>query len=238
LVVAGDVHAADVIRMVREYFGEIPRGPAISRGGAPPVTLRRDTSAVLEDRVPLARLYYAWPTVPELTADDAPLDVLAYLLAGEKNSRLTQALVHDEQTASTVRSYQDGKRISGDFWIVATARPEKSLAELQPTIERELRRLAAEGPTGHELEQAANAIEAAFLRRIETVNGKADMLNSYYVRTGTPDWFATDLARYRAVSAADVQRVAGQYLHAPRVMLSVVPQGRPELAGQPVEGTP
>ncbi|MBP6671000.1 MAG: insulinase family protein, partial [Gemmatimonadales bacterium] len=202
------------------------------------VALPHDTAAVLEDRVQLARLYYVWPTVPGLTPDDAPLELLAYLLAGEKNSRLTEALVHDDQTASSVWAYQDGKRVGGDFWVVATAKPEQALTGLQPTIDRELRRLAAEGPTARELEQAINALEASFLRRIETVNGKADMLNGYFVRTGHADGFAADLARYRAITAADIQRVATRYLTQPRVTLSVVPQGKPELAATPVEGTP
>ena len=238
LVVAGDVQPAEVLRLARQYFSEIPRGPAIERTTAAAVALPRDTAAVLEDRVQLARLYYVWPTVPGLTPDDAPLELLAYLLAGEKNSRLTEALVHDDQTASSVWAYQDGKRVGGDFWVVATAKPEQALTGLQPTIDRELRRLAAEGPTARELEQAINALEASFLRRIETVNGKADMLNGYFVRTGHADGFAADLARYRAITAADIQRVATRYLTQPRVTLSVVPQGKPELAATPVEGTP
>ena len=238
LVVAGDVRPAEVFRLARQYFSEIPRGPAIERSTAAAVTLPRDTAAVLEDRVQLARLYYVWPTVAGLTPDDAPLELLAYLLAGEKNSRLTEALVHNDQTASSVWAFQDGKRVGGDFWVVATAKPEQALAGLQPTIDRELRRLAAEGPTARELEQATNALEAQFLRRIETVNGKADMLNGYFVRTGHADGFAADLARYRAVTAADIQRVATRYLSLPRVTLSVVPQGKPELAARPVEGTP
>ena len=238
LVVAGDVQPAEVLRLARQYFSEIPRGPAIERTTAAAVALPRDTAAVLEDRVQLARLYYVWPTVPGLTPDDAPLELLAYLLAGEKNSRLTEALVHDDQTASSVWAYQDGKRVGGDFWVVATAKPEQALTGLQPTIDRELRRLAAEGPTARELEQAINALEASFLRRIETVNGKADMLNGYFVRTGHADGFAADLARYRAITAADIQRVATRYLTQPRVTLSVVPQGKPELAATPVKGTP
>ena len=62
--------------------------------------------------------------------------------------------------------------------------------------------------------------------------------NGYFVRTGHADGFAADLARYRAITAADIQRVATRYLTQPRVTLSVVPQGKPELAATPVKGTP
>lgn len=238
LVVAGDVTVAEVRRQARRYFGEIPRGPAVTRSTALPVALAHDTSAVLEDRVQLARLYYVWHSAATGTADDAALDLLGYLLAGEKNSRLTQALVYGSELAADVSAYQSGHRITGDFWIIASAKPDAPLPPLQVVIARELARLAAEGPTPGELEQAKNATEAAVLRRLETVRAKADMLNAYYVRTGIPDGFAADLAQMRAVTAGDIRRVAQQYLGAPRVTLSIVPQGRAALAAGPVEVKP
>ncbi len=238
LVVAGDVKAAEVMQLAKKYFGAIPRGPETSRSEAGPVALARDTAGMLEDRVQLARLYYVWPTVRQDTPDDPALSLLGYLLAGEKNSRLTESLVYDKQIASDVRAYQDGKRIAGDFWVVATARPAQPLPQLQQVIEEQLKRIAADGPTARELEQAKNATEATFLRRIETVNRKADALNNYYVRLGHPDGFEEQLRRYRAVSAADIQRVARQYLQAPRVVLSVVPKGHPELGAKVEEVTP
>jgi zinc protease len=238
LVVAGDVSAAEVMRLARLYFADIPRGPAIERSTIRATTVPRDTARVLEDRVQLARLYYLWPTTPALAPDDAPLELLAYLLTGDRNSRLTRALVYESQLASDVTSYQYGKRIAGDFYLQVTALPDTGLAVLQPIIDRELRRLAAEGPTARELEQAKNATEAGLLRQLETVFMKAYLLNGYYVRTGVPDGFAADLARYHAVTAADIQRVAQQYLLAPRVMLSVVPEGKQGLAAASREVTP
>jgi zinc protease len=238
LVVAGDVRAADVMALAKRYFADIPRGVSVERSTVTPQPLPHDTSGVLEDRVQLARLYYVWHTVKGLAPGDAELDLLAYILAGEKNSRLTQTLVYDSQIASSVFAYQDGKRLDGDFWVVATAKPDRALPELQPLIERELTRIANEGPTARELDQAKNAFEAAYLRRLETVREKADALNSFYVRTGRPDGFQADLDRYRAVKLPDIQRVAQQFLRAPRVMLSVVPKGRTDLAAKPVEATP
>ena len=173
-----------------------------------------------------------------LAPDDAALELLSYILAGEKNSRLTQSLVYQSQLASSVRSYQDGKRLAGDFWIVAMAKPDQALPPLQELIERELMRIAAEAPAARELDQAKNAIEADYLRNLETVNAKADALNSFYVRTGQADGFQAQLDRYRAVTPADIQRVAAQYLRAPRVTLSVVPKGRTDLAAEAGKVTP
>ena len=114
--------------------------------------------------------------------------------------------------------------------MITTAKPGITLDTLQGIVDREVARLIAEGPTQRELDQARNAIEAGQLRQLENVDAKADQLNSYYYFTGNPDYLAQDLANLRAVTAADVQRVARQYLQAPRVTLSVVPQGHREHA--------
>ena len=230
LVVAGDVDPAEVRRLVRQDYGEIPRGPAPDRPPTPAFALRRDTVLVLEDHVQLPRIYLDWHTVRAYTPDDPALNILAYILTGAKNGRLTQALVHDAQVATNVFAGQDGKLRDGDFSVISTAKPGIPLDTLQHIIDRELARLVAEGPTTRELDQAKNALEADQLRSLENVLAKADQLNYYYYFTGNPDYLAQDLAHMRAVTAADVQRVARQYLEAPRVTLSVVPEGKKELA--------
>ena len=232
IVVAGDVKAAEVKALVQKYFGAIPRGPAIERPRPADFKLGADTAAILEDRVQLPRLYYSWPTEKGWTPDDAALSMAAYILTGAKNSRLTQKLVYDMQIASGVSSFQDGKRLDGDFTVVATARPGKTLPEIQQVIDAEVAKLAADGPTARELEQAKNSLESDFLSSLERVGGKADQLNAYYYQTGEPDAFQKDLDRYRAVTAADIQRVVRTYLSGPRVILSIVPQGKRDMAAR------
>ncbi len=233
IVVAGDVSPDTVRALVRKYFSDIPRGPAIERPAPAPFSVT-DTAVVLEDRVQLPRLYLNWHTVKGWHADDAALDIAAYILAGSRTSRLTQALVYNGEIATSAQASQDGKRLDGDFTVIATARPGRGLDTLRIVIDAEMARLAAEGPVARELQEAKNATEASFLRGIERVAGKADRLNAYFYQTGMPDSFQADIARYKAVTAADVQRVVRKYLRTNRVMVSVVPQGKPELAAKKV----
>ncbi|MGQ0765257.1 MAG: M16 family metallopeptidase [Gemmatimonadota bacterium] len=229
IVVAGAVRTDSVRHLVRQMFTEIPRGPAIARPAPAPFTVR-DTVIVAEDRVQLPRLYLAWHGVKAFHADDAALDVASYLLTGARNSRLTDVLVHRDELATSASAFNASKKLDGDFQIIATARPGKNLNQVRDVIDREIARLASDGPTERELQQARNAIEAGFLNRLEFVSAKADQLNQYYYLTGNPDGFQSDLDRYQAVSANDVKRVVSMYLQAPRVMLSIVPQGKKDLA--------
>ena len=129
IVIAGAVNTDSVRRLVRKYFGDIPRGPAIERNTPAPFTVR-DTAIVAEDRVQLPRLYLGWHTVNNTHKDAAPLNILSYLLSGARNSRLTNNLVYQREIASSVSAFSDVKRLDGDYSIVATARPGKAGQEI------------------------------------------------------------------------------------------------------------
>jgi zinc protease len=116
------------------------------------------------------------------------------------------------------------------FNVDVTAKQGQSPARLAATVDEELARVAAAGVTPRELDRAKNTIRARFLDRLATVSGKAELLNLYNYFAGTPDYVRQDAARYDAVTAADVQRVARTYLGQPKVVLTVVPEGRRDLA--------
>jgi zinc protease len=231
IVIAGAINPREVRRLIERYFGDIPRGPAITRNQAAPFSLERNVHHVLEDRVQLPRVYNAWHAVRAFSGDDAALRVLAVILGGDRNSRLYRRLVYEMQIATQVAAFNSALRADGHFQLFTTARPGHGLDELQRVVDEEIRRMAEAGPTAREVQRVQNQIEAQFLRSMERVGGKADNLNYYNYFTGTPDYFERDLERYRRVTPADVQRVARQYLaEANRVVLSVVPQGRTNLA--------
>jgi zinc protease len=238
IVVAGDVTRAEVLALAEKYFRDIPRGPEIVYPEPSQPQLASDTLVTTEDQVQMARLQYAWHTTRAWGDDDAALQVAAQILTGSKNSRLTKRLEHDDQSVVFVRAFPDHQKLAGDFSVTAQGKPGVALPALQAAIDEELARLAADGPTAAEMEQAMNSMEAAFLNSIQTVNGKANQLNSYYYETGEPDAFGRDLERTKAVTADDVRRVVEQYLLGPRAIVSVAPEGQPELHAVAREVTP
>ena len=201
---------------------------------APPAVLTAEKRMVLEDRVQLPRMYMCWLSPPTFTPGDAELDVAAAVLSDGKNSRLYKRLVYDMQIAQDVFAFQSSGNLSSQFCIVTTARAGHGLAELELVIQEEIARLRAEPPTERELQRVVNQAEASFLDRLERIGGfggKADQLNAYYWRTGNPDWFAEDLARYKALSPKDVSAAVAAHLgDNARVVLSIVPNGQTELA--------
>jgi zinc protease len=230
LVIAGDFNRDSALTWVQRYFGAIPRGPQMpARPVVPAFTLPRDTFVVLDDKVTLPRLYETWHSVKLFHPDDAALDVLADVLAGDKNSRLYKRLVFDMQIAQDVNAFQSSGRLDGYFQIVVTPKPGQTPARMATLVAEEISKIARDGVTPRELARSLNSRRASFLDQLASVLGKSDRLASYDYSAGTPDYAQEDLARYEKITAADVQRVATQYLNQPKVVLTVVPEGKRQL---------
>jgi zinc protease len=230
LAIAGDFDPAIVKKMVAQYFGSIPRGPQVKRRTTvPAVVIPRDTFLVLEDKVQLPRLFYTWHSVKGFSKDDAALDILAQVLAGDKNSRLYKKLVYELQTAQSVSAFQDGSRLDGKFQIDVTPKPGQKVSDIDRVVQAQIDSVIRSGITPRELQRAQNGYKASFLNRLASVLGKAEVLNSYNYFVGNPDFVQQDAARYERVTAADVQRVAKTYLGRPKIILTVVPEGKKEM---------
>ena len=157
------------------------------------------------------------------------------ILSGSRTARLTKALVYDSPKASNVFGFQNGSEDVGVFQIVVIPRPEATLTELEVAVDEVLQKFMAEGPTAEELQKAKSGLELNFLRGLESNLGKAEQLNSGAVFHGNPGYFSSDFEKTLAVTAADVKRVANQYLTRSRIVLSVVPKGKKDQASKAAE---
>jgi zinc protease len=215
LVIAGDIDISRTRELVERWFGEVPRGPAVTPPAAPPAVLTEIRRKTLTDQVQLPRLYLGWLTPRVYAPGDAALDVVASILADGKNSRLYSRLVYEMQIAQDVAAVQQGAALGGSFLIVATAKPGTTIEQIQKVIDEELDRMRREPPDSRELQRVLNQIEASFYRGMERVGGfggKADQLNAYYFAGGGPDSYAEDLARYMSLSPSDIQAAVLRWL--------------------------
>jgi zinc protease len=235
IALAGDIDTDAALALVERYFGPIEAGDAPPPVDAlPPPVPTAERRLLLEDRVELPRLYLAWHSPGLFAAGDAEMDLVAELLAGSKTSRLYRALVYDQRIATEIAASQNSREMGGFFQVVATAAPGRTLEELDAAITREIEAFISDGPTPGEMERCLAQAESHFIYRLQTVGGfggKSDQLNAYNVFLGDPDYFDTDLERYRQATSAVLQNEAAQALRPhQRLTLSVVPRGRLDLA--------
>lgn len=235
--IGGDFNSGEVKELIQKYFGNIPRGPAITRKTSVPAPqITKDVFLVMEDKVQLPRIYYTYQSTKLFGADDANLEILARILGSGNTSRLYKRLVYELQVAQDVAAAQSGMRLDGVFQISVTPKPGHTPAEMAKLVDEEIAKIVNNGVTDRELQRAKNSIAAGFLDRLSAVggfNGKSDLLNYYNYFVGTPDYVQQDLARYTSATSTDIQRVAREQFAKPKVVLTVVPEGQTNLKVMP-----
>jgi zinc protease len=91
--------------------------------------------------------------------------------------------------------------------------------------------LATNGITARELGKARNRVRAAFVFGFESNMSRAQQLGEFELFFGNASDIRGELARYLAVTAEDVKRVAERYLVASnRTVLDVTPAPAPAAA--------
>ncbi len=226
LVVAGDVETAQVEEKVRRYFGDVPPGPPRTRPERRIARRREASRAVMQDRVPFARLYRVW-NLPETGHPDvAGVMLAADVLAQGRSSRLHRRLVLEERLAKEVSARVVHRELGSQLLLAVTARPGEDLAALEERVDEELARLLADGPDEAELARARTARRANLVRVLESVggfSGRAQMLAASEVQLGDPgawrDWVRT----VQASTPASVHAAAREWLAAGAYTLEVHP---------------
>jgi len=232
LVVAGDINPAEARKKVEHWFSDVKAGPKPAPLVVKPAEMSGVVRETMTDRVQLPRLYLSWHTPALYEPGDAELDVLSGVLGGSKNSRLYKRLVYELQLAQDVAAFQGSQRHGSRYTIIVTARPsadppEKTMERIKQIVDEEIEKLRQAPPDAREVDRVKNGVEASFLSQMEVVSSKADQLNAYFFATGKPDYFATDLDRYRRVQPADVQAAVRRWLPADkRLELTVLPAGK------------
>jgi zinc protease len=235
LAVVGDFDPKQAKTWIAKYFTDLPQGKTVERPKVPLGKLDASKRLVYEDRVQVPRLYIQYPTVGFKNDDDYALSVMSSILAGPRTARLTKALVYDTQIASQIGAFQNSAEDVGVFQVVVIPRPEHSLTEIEAAVDQVIQKFISEGPTAEELQKAKSGLELSFIRGLESNLGKANQLINGAVFYGNPGQFSTDYQKTLAVTAADVKRVASQYLTRSRIVLSVVPKGKKDQASKATE---
>ncbi len=121
--------------------------------------------------------------------------------------------MYDRQLAAHVEACHPATALAGEFIVMLYARPGQALDELVKIADAEIERLQAEGPTERRCSRPRTPRRASSSWP-PVGRQEADFLNSYNVEFGDPLAYKDEMRRLFAVTPADVQRVARQYLTA------------------------
>jgi len=209
-VLAGDFKAAEVKPVLERYFGRLPRGK-----NEPPPVVTTEPKQVAEKRFnaeaetsPTVRIW--WKSVPLVHKDSPALDLLSDVLSG-RTGRLYKGLVLGRQVANEASASIEPRKYAGIFMVETTVKDGKEPAAAEAAVYEELEKLKSEPVPAEELQKVKNAFKANAYRRLSSPVAILFQLLTY---DAVGDWrlinASPELAD--AVTAADLQRVAKQYL--------------------------
>ncbi|HZG52048.1 MAG TPA: pitrilysin family protein [Pyrinomonadaceae bacterium] len=214
LVVVGDFDPAEARALIEKYFATIPRQPT------PPGV---DVSEPLEVAAPfetyrdpfaqLPALMLGWKAPARRTPDAYALTLASELLLEGESSRFYQKLVKGDESVVAIQGGIGERRGPSSLYLFAIPKPGRSTEDIRRTINEEIARLAAEGPTGEEMEKLRNSLLNDAVRGRQTTMYRAQRLAEYTLYDGDPCLVNTEIERYLAVTPAQIKEVVARYLH-------------------------
>jgi zinc protease len=211
ITVVGDIDPAATLGLVKKYYGAYPHSPQSipviyteepEQSGARRVTVKRPGelgTVVIAHKVPNGR-----------DADQPALDMLDAILSSGKNARLYRALV-DKGLALNAGSGTDLHRDLSLHSMYASLAPGATHEEVEAALLGEVEKIQSKGVTSAEVERVKQQYVAADAYKRDGTAAKASEINEW-IAVGDWTLYVTFPEKVREVTAADVQRVAKQYL--------------------------
>jgi len=232
LVIVGDIDPDAIRRYVTEQLANFKR-----RRRAP-VVLPEEPQQIaprfqrLTGNYEIGRLAMTWPTV-DIRHPDAPaLEILAAVAGQGRSSRLHRSLVEDRRLLHHVAvwSYTPGR--PGLLGLSAAFDPAQEAGAVA-AIRQEIDYLKTVPFTGAEVAKAVRTALTDQIGELTTMSGQAARFGGDLQLTGDARFSETWLAQLRAVSPADLTRVASEYFAPARQSLVMLVPENDADSGEP-----
>lgn len=236
LVVVGDVQPATVRELAQQHFGALARSALGPRPAAfeLPQQGRREVRVQAPANWPTLMLGYKVPVLVDAAQawEAYALAVLAGLLDGGDSARLARHLVRGAALASEASARYDlYPRLHGLLTLEATPAPGVSMAQLQAALLEQVRALQTLPVSQEELQRVQAQVTAQAVYQQDSPFYQAYRIG--LLETSGLGWRQLDawVPAIRAVTPAQVQQVAQQYLTDSRLTIGIL-EPQPLAPGQ------
>lgn len=213
IAIVGDFKTDDVLAKAKKYFEDIPSQPAPPKPDLSQPAQKAERRKTLQDAfAQLARIDIAYRIPDGTSADYYALRVMSVVLSGGQSSRFYQRLVREQELATGAVAFANQRRGPGLEQISVTARPGKDLAAIEKAVYDEIARIQNTPVEDWELEKVRTNAHRAQIQSAQSTLGRAVALADSTTNFGDPNLVNATYQKVAAVTKADIQRVARQYL--------------------------
>nr|WP_116298587.1 pitrilysin family protein [Cupriavidus taiwanensis] len=230
VIVTGDVRADEVRALAERYYGKLkPRALPARKDQEEPGQKgikRIWVKAPAENQYMV--MAYKVPRLRDVEKDVDPyaLEVLAAVLNGYDNARLTRELVREQRLADDVNvGYDSINRGESLFVLDGTPATGHNTDEIERALRAEIQRIAREGVSPEELKRVKAQVVAGQIYKRDSVFGQGMEIGVSEI--SEISWRQIDrmLDKIKAVTPAQVQAVAAKYFNDDNLTVAtLVPQ--------------
>ncbi len=225
VVIAGDFASDDAMARIAEAYGRLRPSKIPARPEPAPSRQRAERRATLTWPTPSEKLLIGWHGPAQGERDHAVAELMHDLWIGGRSGRLRKRLVDDLEIVTRIRGHVGGLQHEGLFDLWVELREGVPAARALEVIDDEVRRLVEADVSAEELEKVKARSELFTLGSVETMGEKAYQIGFGETVVGDPSHLFARLEESRAVTAADLRRVAAKVLRpARRSIVHVVPE--------------
>lgn len=226
LVVAGDIDKPAVKKMIQEYFGPIPKGPAITRNlpKEDPITTELHATAY-DPNIQIPAIIAAYRTPSQKSRDSYVLNMISSYLSGGKSAVLYKKLVDDKKMALAVQAVNISQEDYGTYALFALPQGDTKLEDLLSEMDEEIVKIQTELISERDYQKLQNQFENDFVNSNSSIAGIAGSLATYYMLYGDVNLINNEIDIYRSITREDIQNVAKKYLNPnQRLVLKYLPK--------------
>ncbi len=226
LVVAGDINVSDTKKMIKAYFGPIPRGESVTRNfpKEDPITSPlRGKAYDANIQIPAVIAAYRTPSFKEREA--YVLDMISTYLSDGKTSKLYKKLVDEKKMALQVQAVNIKQEDYGTYALFALPLGEVPLNDLVAEMDEEIVKIQNQLISEKDHQKLQNKFENNFVNSNSSVSGIANSLARYYMLYGDTNLINNQIDIYRSITREEIKNVAMKYLNPnQRVILDYLPK--------------
>jgi zinc protease len=231
LIVVGDTDEATVRRLAEKHFGPLERGAEIPRVHVTEPTQTAMREAILKVPVRLPMVVGGYK-IPAGASDDMyALRVAQQILSHGESSRLYQRLVRQDKSAVFAVGFLLPNEDPGLFISLAGYLPTGDPARVKAALIEEIDRVRTAPVSAPELKKAKSQLAAEAVYQRERISHMAREMGDDGIVAHDPLRGFKASARYDAVTAAEVLRVARMYLTKEKLTIVVLQPGAQEKKG-------
>lgn len=218
LVVVGDVNAAEVYQLAKQYFGGLSQSelPIRKLQQEPPVLGKKTVLVQSSSQIPMIMLGYTVPSLNTITPGKAAipyaLNIINNILTAGENARFNKYLVRGSEIASAVDAQYDAyARYQTQFVLFGIPSKKNTVSDLKAGILSEIKRLQTERIDEQELQRIKTQLIAQKTFKQDSIFDQAKELG--VLETVGLGWQISDqyIERINSITAEQIQKTAQDY---------------------------